>query len=185
MPPLWTLAYLWGHPCTGRRSRALSQFRGLSSWASSPPPCNWLWQPHTWQRWGRWRGSSVHRCADLQQREAQGEGRESPRATDSWSRSVSQQICHQCPCHLESTWWLGSCTGHHLQICGQPWATFTCFFSKCTLCEIIGISPFLPSWHQLSGSFKLISQISNYSLHVGTYVCVRLFLIQRSHKHGS
>lgn len=110
MPPLWTLAYLWGHPCTGRRSRALSQFRGLSSWASSPPPCNWLWQPHTWQRWGRWRGSSVHRCADLQQREAQGEGQESPRATDSWSRSVSQQICHQCPCHLESTWWLGSCT---------------------------------------------------------------------------
>lgn len=136
MPPSWPLAYLWGHPCSVHHSHALSQLRGLSSWASSSPPCNWLWQPHTWQQWGRWPGSSVRRCVVLQQREAQGEEQESPRATDWWYRSVSQPICHICPCHLESTWWLGSSTGHHLEICGLPWATFTCFSSKGILCRI-------------------------------------------------
>lgn len=59
--------HLLGRPCSAPRTRAPSRWPGLSSWASAALQRNWRWQRRTWQQWGRWRGSSVRRCAVLQQ----------------------------------------------------------------------------------------------------------------------
>lgn len=62
----WEGTHLLRHPCSARRTRAPSRWPGLSSWASTALQRNWPWQRRTWQQWGRWRGSSVRRCAVLQ-----------------------------------------------------------------------------------------------------------------------
>lgn len=82
-------------------------FEGLPSSVGTPLQCNWLWQPHTWQQWGRWRGSFEHCCVVLQRGDrTRAGGCESPRACDWWYGSVSEPICHICPCHFASVRWL-------------------------------------------------------------------------------
>lgn len=82
-------------------------FEGLPSSVGAPLQCNWLWQPHTWQQWGRWRGSFEHCCVVLQRGDrTRAGGCESPRACDWWYGSVSEPICHICPCHFASVRWL-------------------------------------------------------------------------------
>lgn len=108
--------YLLERLCNVRRRRAQCRSLDLSSSASPPLQCNWLWQRHTWQQWERWQGSFEHRCAVLQQRTESKEGHESPQATDLWYGSVSQPICHICPCHSRYTWWLARSYPNYLKI---------------------------------------------------------------------
>lgn len=68
MPGRAQRTYLFEHPCTLLRKPGSSRSLDPSSSASAPLQCNWLWQPHTWQQWGRWQGSFVHHCAVLQRR---------------------------------------------------------------------------------------------------------------------
>uniref|UniRef100_A0AAV2JXN1 Uncharacterized protein n=1 Tax=Knipowitschia caucasica TaxID=637954 RepID=A0AAV2JXN1_KNICA len=64
--------------------------------------CNALWQPHTCSGAGH---SEVHwsigvlSCSGGQERAG---GRDSPPACDWWYGSVSEPICHVCPCHFAS-----------------------------------------------------------------------------------
>lgn len=152
--PAGAFAYLWAHPYTVHRSHALSLSGGLSSWANSWPPCNWPWQPHTWQRWEQWQGSSVRHCVVLQREKASEEGQESPQATDWWYRSVSPEIGHICPCHVGYAWWLVSSTGHDLEIHGHSLSGIYLplpqrhFVYHKTMQSL----PFLQSSHQLSAS---------------------------------
>lgn len=67
MPGRAQRTYLFEHPCTLLHKPGSSRSLDPSSSASAPLQCNWLWQPHTWQQWGRWQGSFVHHCAVLQQ----------------------------------------------------------------------------------------------------------------------
>lgn len=115
-----------------RRRRALCRSADLSSSASVQLQYNWLWQPRTWQQWERWRGSSEHRCVVLQRRAQSREGHESPQATNLCYGSVSKPICHSCPCHTQSAWWLAGSHMDYLKIhCLFHITELTCPVTSC------------------------------------------------------
>lgn len=99
--------YLWSNPCSMLYGPSSFLSEGLPSRLGTPLQYNWLWQPHTWQQWGRWWGSFEHCCVVLQRGDrTRAGGCESPRACDWWYGSVSEPICHICPCHIASVRWL-------------------------------------------------------------------------------
>lgn len=99
--------YLQPHPRSVLHGPSPTPSEALPPSRGAPLQCNWLWQPHTWQQCGWWRGSFEHRRVVLQRGDRTSAGGcESPRACDWWYGSVSEPICHICPCHFASARWL-------------------------------------------------------------------------------
>lgn len=92
------------------RSPSPSAAKALPSAVGAALQCNRPWQAHTWQQSEWWRGSFEHRGVVLQRGDGtRAGGCDSPPACDWWYGSVSEPICHICPCHFAS---VRGCCGH-------------------------------------------------------------------------